>query len=127
MKFAWKNIALISAVALFALPVTAQDGSSATMPAASPTRTIVIHAKKFAFDPAEITLKKGETVKLELTSDDVEHSLVVPELGIKGTMKKGEMTDVVVTPRETGDFKGKCGKYCGIGHGKMHFVVHVVN
>lgn len=127
MKFAWTNIALISAVVLFALPVMAQEGAAATIPPAAAARTLAIHAKKFAFDPAAITLKKDETVKLELTSDDVEHSLVVPALGIDAVVKKGEMTDVVVTPKETGDFKGKCGKFCGIGHGKMHFVVHVVN
>ena len=38
-------------------------------------RTIEIHAKRFSFTPAEITLKKGETVKLVITSDDVDHML----------------------------------------------------
>ena len=40
-------------------------------------RTIEIHAKRFSFDPTEITVKKGETVKLVVTSDDVEHSLSI--------------------------------------------------
>lgn len=128
MKFVGKNFAMASAIALLTLPMMAQTGNSpSTASDATPTRTVVIHGKKYEFDPSEITLKKGETVKLELTSDDVEHSLVVRGLGINGIMKKGEMTDVVVTPKETGDFPGKCGKFCGRGHGKMHFVVHVVN
>lgn len=126
MKFAWKNIVCASAFSLFVIPVMAQDAAPTGKPTAMAERTIVIHAKKFDFGPSEITLKKDQPVKLELTSDDVEHSLVVPALGISGIMKKGETTDVMVTPKEAGDFKGKCGKFCGLGHGKMHFVVHVV-
>lgn len=125
MQSTWKTALLASTLALLTVPVVAQDAASA--PSGAPVRTIAIQAKKFEFEPAEITLKKDQPVKLELTSDDVEHSLVVPGLGIHGMMKKGETTDVMVTPKETGDFKGKCGKFCGMGHGKMHFVVHVVN
>lgn len=128
MKSIWKPVLLASALAIVSLPALAQDsGSGSSTSSAAPVRTIEIQAKKFEFEPAQITLKKDQPVKLELTSDDVEHSLVVPALGINGVMKKGETTDVMVTPKETGDFKGKCGKFCGIGHGKMHFVVHVVN
>jgi cytochrome c oxidase subunit 2 len=126
MNLSWKHTAMAAALAVFAFPGMAQQASS-TQAAASPATTIEIHAKKFEFVPAEITLKKGVPAKLELTSDDVEHSLVVPGLKINGIMKKGEMTDVSVTPEETGDFPGRCGKYCGLGHKKMHFVVHVVN
>lgn len=116
---------LASAFAVVGFSGRAQDTASAS--AAGNVRTIQIQAKKFEFEPSEITLKKDQPVTLELTSDDVEHSLVVPGLGIHGVMKKGETTDVAVTPQKTGDFKGKCGKFCGMGHGKMHFVVHVIN
>jgi cytochrome c oxidase subunit 2 len=95
--------------------------------AQEPVRTIDIHAKQFEFVPAEITLKKGETVKLELYSDDVPHSLAVEGLPIHAGMEKGHPSEVIVTPMETGDFKGKCAKFCGSGHRDMHFLVHVVN
>jgi cytochrome c oxidase subunit 2 len=91
------------------------------------TRTIEIHAKRFAFSPAEITLKKGETVKLLLTSDDVTHSLVIPDLNVKEIMKKGHTTEVTITPTKAGDFNGKCGHFCGSGHGSMIFTVHVTD
>src|SRR5258706_368672 len=45
-------------------------------------RTIEIHASRFAFTPSEITLKKGETVKLRLLSDDVTHALFIPDLNV---------------------------------------------
>jgi cytochrome c oxidase subunit 2 len=95
--------------------------------AQDPTRTVEIHAKRFAFSPAEITLKRGETVKLELTSDDVTHSLVIPDLNVNETIKKGHMTEVTITPAKAGDFKGKCGHFCGSGHGSMIFTVHVTD
>jgi cytochrome c oxidase subunit 2 len=90
-------------------------------------RTIDIHAKKFAFTPAEITLKKGETVKLVITSDDVTHALVIPALHVKATVKKHQPAEVTITADKVGDFDGKCGHYCGSGHGTMKFVVHVTN
>lgn len=88
-------------------------------------RTIEIHAHRFSFEPAEITLKRGETVKLSLTSDDVTHSLVVPELNINQEIKKGKSAEVTVTPSADGDFHGQCGHFCGSGHGGMLFVIHV--
>ena len=114
--------------AAFASHASFAAASSAAETSAAPSavRTVSIHAKKFEFVPTEITLTKGQTVKLELTSDDVEHSLVVKGLGINGDMVKGDVTEVTVTPQHTGDFAGKCGKFCGLGHHKMHFVVHVV-
>ena len=88
-------------------------------------RVIEIHAHRFAFDPAEITVKKGETVQLHLISDDVTHSLLIPDLGINETASKGHPGDATLTPKSDGDFKGRCGKFCGSGHGRMLFTVHV--
>ena len=127
MKFVSAKLVLVAALALVGWPLIAQENPAPAPAAATPVRTITIEAKKYEFIPAEITLKIDQTVKLELTSDDVEHSLEVPGLGINSVMKKGEVTEVNVTPTKVGDFKGKCGKFCGFGHRKMHFMVHVVN
>jgi cytochrome c oxidase subunit 2 len=90
-------------------------------------RTIEIHAKRFSFDPPDITVKKGETVKLVVTSDDVEHSLSIPGLHVNATTKKDHPAEVTITPDKVGDFQGKCGHFCGSGHCSMKFVVHVTN
>ena len=95
--------------------------------AAEEIRTIEIHAHRYAFSPSEITLKKGEAVKLRLISDDVAHSLVVPDLKIKQEMVKGHPSEVTVTPSNAGDFHGMCGRFCGSGHGSMIFTVHVTD
>src|SRR5271167_3309232 len=91
-----------------------------------PAKTIVIHARKFAFLPNTITLKKDETVKLILISDDVRHGLAVRGVGIRAEIKPGHPANVIVTPVALGDFPGSCLFYCGSGHRDMEFVVHVV-
>jgi cytochrome c oxidase subunit 2 len=95
------------------------------VPAGGQQQTIEIHAKRFAFVPAEITVKKGETVSLSLISDDVAHSLLIEGLGVNAPIVKGHPAQVQITPTKVGDFPGRCGKFCGIGHGQMKFVVHV--
>jgi cytochrome c oxidase subunit 2 len=109
--------------ALLALGILAQLPSA--LHAQEAARTIEIHARRFSFVPAEITVKKGETVKLELTSDDVPHSLLIKDLGINQAMTKGNTSDVTFTANKVGDFHGQCGRFCGSGHGSMVFTVHV--
>ena len=57
--------------------------------AQEPKQVIEIHAHRYAFSPAEITLKPGETAVLRLISDDVPHSLLVPGLKINREGYKG--------------------------------------
>jgi cytochrome c oxidase subunit 2 len=56
---------------------------------AQTAKPIVVHAKRFAFSPAEITVKKGETVTLVFVSDDVAHGLSLPALGIHADILRG--------------------------------------
>jgi cytochrome c oxidase subunit II len=88
-------------------------------------QVIEIHAKRFSFTPAEITLVKGETVTLALTADDSIHGLSIPELNVNATLNKGKTVKVDVTPSQTGTFSGQCNHFCGVGHGSMLFRVTV--
>jgi cytochrome c oxidase subunit II len=88
-------------------------------------KVIEIHAKRFSFSPAEITLTKGETVTLALTADDTTHGLSIPELNVNATLNKGKTVRVEVTPQQTGTFNGQCNHFCGVGHGSMLFKVTV--
>jgi len=90
-----------------------------------PVRKVEVHARRFEFAPAEITLKKGETVQITLISDDVPHSLLVKDLNINKVVTKAHPVDILITPGAAGDFHGQCGRFCGSGHGKMAFTIHV--
>lgn len=87
---------------------------------------ILVTAKRFEFDPATITLKKGEPAELVLKTLDVPHGLKFRELGVEVKASKGKMGAVEFTPERTGDFAGHCSVFCGRGHGSMSLTLHVV-
>lgn len=97
-----------------------------TLARAQTVKTVEVHAKRFEYVPAEVTIHKGETLKLELISDDVAHSLRIDPLNVNVKMPAGEKVETTITPDQVGDFKGRCGVYCGKGHGEMFFTIHVV-
>jgi len=108
---------------LFVAGILAQIPAALHAQEAGPT--IEVHAHRFSFEPAEITVKQGQTVTLHLISDDVPHSLLIPDLGVNQQVSKGHPADVTFTAKNAGDFHGKCGRFCGSGHGSMVFTVHV--
>lgn len=90
-----------------------------------PVRVIEVHARRFAFEPSSVTLHRGETVRLRLVSEDVPHSLLIKALGINEAASKSHPGETLFTAGQVGDFEGRCGRFCGSGHGQMHFTVHV--
>ena len=86
-----------------------------------------ITAKRYSYQPGEITVQKGRPVILELSSEDVTHGLKCKELGIDVTVHKGETVEVDFTPQETGRFVARCSHFCGVGHGSMTLAVNVVD
>lgn len=113
-------------VLLAALLVTTGLFSPRDRAEAAPQR-IEIQAKRFAFDPGEITLKKGQPVVLVLKSADVAHGIRIRELNVDIKVGKGGTAELQFTPDKTGDFVGHCSVFCGSGHGSMAFKVHVVD
>lgn len=97
----------------------------ASVLAAEP-EVIKITAKKFEYNPKEITLKKGVPVVLEFTSLDRLHGFKCAALGVRADIKPGQVTRVPVTPQKVGDFEFHCDNFCGSGHGNMAGVIHVV-
>lgn len=87
---------------------------------------VVVTATRFAFTPAEITLKQGQPVNLVIVSTDVAHGLRIKELGFELKAAKGQRAETTFTPVKTGDFTGRCSVFCGVGHGRMTLNVHVV-
>jgi cytochrome c oxidase subunit 2 len=90
-------------------------------------RRIEITARRFAYDPAEITVKKGQPVVLVVKSVDVAHGLRFRDLGLNVTVGKNGTGELNFTPDKTGDFVGHCSVFCGSGHGSMTLTLHVVN
>ncbi len=94
--------------------------------AAAPEQVIKITAKKFEYNPKEITLKKGAPVVLEFTSLDRLHGFNCPDLGVRADIKPGKVAKVRLTPQKVGDFEFHCDNFCGSGHPNMTGMFHVV-
>ncbi len=89
-------------------------------------QVIKITAKKFEYNPTEITLKKGAPVVLEFTSLDRLHGFNCPELGVRADIKPGKVARVSLTPQKVGNFEFHCDNFCGSGHADMKGIIHVV-
>jgi cytochrome c oxidase subunit II len=92
---------------------------------ATPHR-IEVTARRFTFEPEEITLKKGEPVVIVLKSNDVAHGLRFRDLNVEAKVRAGGTVEMRFTPEKTGEFLGHCYVFCGTGHGSMTMKVRVV-
>ena len=89
-------------------------------------RIIPITARKFTYDPQEITLKVNEPVVFRLTTLDVVMGFSVPDFSVRGTIIPGQTTEVALTPARTGEFTFLCDVFCGTGHEDMDGTLRVV-
>lgn len=64
-------------------------------------------------------------VRVTLTSDDVIHSFMLPEMRVRQDVVPGMEIAVWFQPVETGDFTIGCAELCGIGHTRMRGVLTV--
>jgi cytochrome c oxidase subunit 2 len=88
-------------------------------------RIIAITAHRYEFTPNAVTLKKGEMVTLQLTSDDVMHGFLIKPLKIETDILPGKVTELTIKPEITGTFRVICDHFCGVEHYNMHMTVTV--
>lgn len=74
----------------------------------------------------ELRLPAGRPVQIGLGSEDVIHSLWVPELGGKMDLVPGRTNRLVVTATAPGAFRGPCAEFCGTQHARMALTVVVM-
>src|SRR5262245_29128006 len=120
-----RRMAKVALAAMLAMAGSMAVSRTAT--AADEPKRIEITAKRFAFEPSEIALKKGEPVVLVLHSEDVTHGIKFKELGVQAEISKGTPSELKLTPDQAGDFVGHCSHFCGVGHGSMTLTLHVTD
>ena len=86
---------------------------------ASTPRVIKVVARKFVFTPDTISIKKGETVELELTTEDVVMGFNVLDLKVRSDIIPGRVSRLRITPDKVGKFDFYCDMFCGSGHEEM--------
>ena len=71
------------------------------------------------WDPNEIRIPAGSTLKVYLTSADVQHGYRVIGTNINVMVVPGQISLVSHTFEEPGEYLVICQEYCGIGHPQM--------
>lgn len=110
-----------SALCFFALSAL----TGAKRASADDVPVIEITAKRFAFTPDKIMLKRGQTVKRRLHSEDVTHGFFLRPLKLDEEIPAGETTQVTVTPQTAGTFTTICDHFYGANHGNMNMMIVV--
>ena len=84
----------------------------------STPRRVEVTAKKFSFEPAEITVQKGQAVDLVVKSADVAHGLRIGELNLDIKVNKGATADAHFTADKAGTFVVIAQSFAAQGTGK---------
>jgi len=89
-----------------ALAATACAVAAAAPPRGGASREV--RASKHGFEPSQITLRRGESVSLVLSSADAEHCFAIDTLRIEKRIVPGRTTTLDLTPDRTGVFAFYC-------------------
>ncbi len=90
-------------------------------------KVIKITAKRFAFTPENITLKKGAPVVFEFRTLDVIMGFNLPDFNVRADIVPGKVARLRLVPDKTGTFIFLCDVFCGDGHEKMNGKLTVVD
>ncbi|HLC72108.1 MAG TPA: cupredoxin domain-containing protein [Candidatus Nanoarchaeia archaeon] len=85
----------------------------------SAVKEFKIETKQFVFVPETITVKKGDKVRLVVTSTDVEHGIGILEFDVSLKVPKGETRSVEFVADKAGTYTMYCNVFCGNDHKKM--------
>lgn len=83
-------------------------------------RVVETEAFQYGFSPDPIVVQVGESVRLLLTSRDVTHGIMIPEVDVSTSIPVGEQTSLPFTaPDVPGEYPIFCSVFCGPEHGNM--------
>ncbi|MDO9301419.1 MAG: cupredoxin domain-containing protein [Anaerolineales bacterium] len=110
MRSRWSLLLLAMAgliVAFAPLPV---------QPIAPQARTFRIDARQFAYSPSELKVNAGDTVTIQLVSNDVVHGLYVDGYDVSVVAVPGQSAPLTITADKPGSFRFRCNLTCGAMH-----------
>jgi heme/copper-type cytochrome/quinol oxidase subunit 2 len=87
------------------------------VPAVPPqARTFRIDARQYAYSPSELKVNAGDTVTLQLVSNDVVHGLYVDGYDVSVEADPGQTATLTFTADKPGSFRFRCNITCGAMH-----------
>jgi cytochrome c oxidase subunit 2 len=104
-------------------PAPQSEPAPAPTPAPSPApqavKEFTVTAKNWEFAPSSITVKKGDRVRLKITSVDVAHGLALTDFNVSVHVEPGQTQTVEFVADKVGTFTFFCNVFCGEGHRGM--------
>lgn len=97
----------------------AEEPASPSLAPEPEVKFFTLTAKTWSWEPATIKVKKGDIVKLTITSVDVPHGFSLPDYGINQTIEAGQTSTIQFTADKAGTFTFACSIFCGEGHSDM--------
>jgi cytochrome c oxidase subunit 2 len=83
-------------------------------------QVVQIQARKFAYIPNQLVLKKGRPALLEFSAVDFTHGFNLPDFKLRADLIQGQVTRVRLMPDRAGSFTFLCDNFCGAGHEEMN-------
>lgn len=114
--FNLKQSCAVVAAFLVVIACSAVCAAAGAQPA---QREIRLLARRFEFVPKTITARKGERIRLVVTSEDVDHGIAIPEFGIDQIVKAKQTKVIELDANKEGRFGVICSVFCGDGHPDM--------
>ena len=94
--------------------------SEKTSPLPSYVKEFNVNTNQFEFQPSEIRVKSGTTIKIIVNNlDIVDHGLTIPELGLTALRTTARKAVLEFTPQEPGSYQYRCNVQCGLSHDRM--------
>ncbi|MGA7217818.1 MAG: hypothetical protein WBX38_05865 [Candidatus Sulfotelmatobacter sp.] len=88
--------------------------------------TVRMIAEQYLFVPHCILVPAGVPVHLRITSADAVHSLIFNGTDYPVKVSPGTISQAQLQFANAGDYKTKCGEFCGAGHYAMRSELRVV-
>jgi len=131
LEIAWT---VVPAILVISIGVVSAVVLSKNANAGSHPLEVKVFAQQFAWkfeypgkvQTEELVMPLHRSVKFEMRSADVIHSLWIPQMGQKQDVVPGITTKIVITPTRTGSFTLICTELCGLGHATMRAPVRVL-
>jgi heme/copper-type cytochrome/quinol oxidase subunit 2 len=79
-------------------------------------RTITVKIRRLEFNPNPIVAIEGETVRLEVTSQDAAHNIVIEKLGINQRVEPMVPKVIEFQASRPGRYQMTCSVNCGIAN-----------
>lgn len=79
-------------------------------------RIFEVDARQYAYSPSELKVNAGDTVTIQLVSNDVVHGLYVDSYNISVEADPGQTATLTFIANKPGSFRFRCDVTCGAMH-----------